>query len=176
MFVLYAKERGFCHLFCPKDCGHKVKISSDVNVYSIDNLTKSLKYLRGERVLEPTKNLEGASDTENSTFDVDFNNIKGQEHAKRTLEITTAGGHNILMIVPPGIGKMMLAKAFTTILPQLSEEESLEVTKFYSILGKIPSGGSLIRNRQFRSSHHTCFLCWFNRWRCSLTLWVFQPS
>jgi magnesium chelatase family protein len=126
-----------------------------IEVYPVDSLTKLIRHLEGKKLIEPLKYIESQDLLDENVVQFDFSEILGQESAKRALEIAAAGGHNIFLMGPPGSGKTMLSRALPGILPPLSEEESLEVTKIYSITGNIPPGGSLIRNRPFRSPHHT---------------------
>jgi len=121
----------------------------------VDNLKGLIKHLSGEKLITPLKKVETDEILSDIRPEFDFAEILGQEQAKRALEIAAAGGHNIFMMGPPGSGKTMLSRAVSGILPNLTEKESLEVTKIYSITGNIPPGGSLIRHRPFRSPHHT---------------------
>jgi magnesium chelatase family protein len=136
-----------------------VKICSYVNqldVYAMENLADVINFLNGNNTYEPT-----IVDTRREfyehqySFDLDFADVKGQESVKRALEVAAAGGHNMIMIGPPGSGKSMMAKRLPSILPPLSLAESLETTQIHSVAGKLPSGTSLISQRPFRSPHHT---------------------
>jgi len=152
---LFAKENGIDNIFVPPASVNEAIVVKGVNVYSIENLSQLLAYLEGQMVLKPrvyrpTKDEETVIQAE-----FDMKEILGQEQAKRVLEIAASGGHNVFMIGSPGAGKTMLARAFPGILPMLSEEESLEVTKIYSVSGRIPPEGSIIRIRPFRAPHHT---------------------
>ncbi|MEK7519383.1 MAG: YifB family Mg chelatase-like AAA ATPase [Patescibacteria group bacterium] len=126
----------------------------DFKVIGIANLKEAIDYLEGKKQISPQKINSGELFKE-TDFSFDLGFIKGQEYAKRALEITAAGGHNLLMSGPPGAGKTLLSKAIPSLLPSLSFEESLEVTKIYSIAGLLAEGQSLINLRPFRNPHHT---------------------
>ncbi len=160
LLALFARDKGFERIFVPVLNGSEVSSIPGFEVYPVENLLQISNFLRhGPRSgLDPlsggsnfSKNsLEGIGD-----HDLDMGEIIGQETAKRSLEISAAGGHNFFMIGPPGSGKTLLAKTFPSILPPLEQEESLEVTKIYSAAGSIPPGGSLIKMRPFIAPHHT---------------------
>ncbi len=155
LLALLAKEKGIKKIFVPRMSANEASVVSGVGVYPVDNLQNLIKHLNGEKLIDPLKKVETEEILDDIRPEFDFAEILGQEQAKRALEIAAAGGHNIFMMGPPGSGKTMLARAMSGILPNLTEKESLEVTKIYSITGNIPPGGSLIRQRPFRSPHHT---------------------
>lgn len=155
LLAILAKEKNVKKIFVPRLCANEAAVVEGIEVYPVDSLTKLIKHLEGKTLIEPLKYVESQELLDENVVQFDFSEILGQESAKRALEIAAAGGHNIFLMGPPGSGKTMLSRALPGILPPLSEEESLEVTKIYSITGNIPPGGSLIRNRPFRSPHHT---------------------
>lgn len=159
LISMFAKENGFEGVYMPFDCANEAGIVSDVILYPTRNLETLFRHLMGESgVIEAFSRKEfdySFDPPERSGGGFDMSEILGQEQAKRALEIAAAGGHNTLFIGPPGGGKTMLAKALPTILPPLSDEEALEVTRIHSAAGVIPPGGSLIRERQCKSPHHT---------------------
>ncbi|MFA6007477.1 MAG: YifB family Mg chelatase-like AAA ATPase [Candidatus Shapirobacteria bacterium] len=155
LLAILAKEKGVKKIYVPRLCANEAAVIEGIEVYPIDSLRGLIKHLRGEKLIEPLRFVESQDLLDECTVQFDFSEILGQESAKRAMEIAAAGGHNIFLMGPPGSGKTMLSRALPGILPPLSEEESLEVTKIYSITGNIPPGGSLIRNRPFRSPHHT---------------------
>ena len=155
LLALLAKEKGIKKIFVPRMSANEASVVSGVEIYPVDNLKSLIRHLNGEKIIPPLKNIDSEEILEDVVPEFDFSEILGQEQAKRALEIAAAGGHNVFMMGPPGSGKTMLSRAMAGILPNLTEKESLEVTKIYSITGNIPPGGSLIRQRPFRSPHHT---------------------
>lgn len=155
LLAILAKEQGVKNIFVPRLCANEASVIEGIRVYPVDSLNSLIQHLRGDKLIEPLKTVNGEDLFTGLGPEFDFCEILGQEQAKRAIEIAAAGGHNIFMIGPPGSGKTMLSRAIPGILPNLTERESLEVTKIFSVTGNIPPGGSLIRKRPFRAPHHT---------------------
>jgi len=152
---LAAKANNLGGLIVPRANAREAAIVEGINVYGFDNLIEVVAFLNGEVDITATAvNREEIFEAA-SQYTVDFAEVKGQHHAKRALEIAAAGGHNILMIGPPGTGKTMLARRLVTILPRMTLEEALETTKIHSVAGILSSSDSLLGTRPFRSPHHT---------------------
>jgi magnesium chelatase family protein len=150
-----ARDARIKGILLPRGNSKEAAVVSGIDVLPLDTLSDCVEFLNGRLQIEPVKvDLDEIFKTE-TNYPVDFNDVKGQEHVKRCLEVAAAGGHNIIMIGPPGSGKTMLAKRLATVLPDMNFEESLETTKIHSVMGLIPSGSSLIVTRPFRSPHHT---------------------
>lgn len=154
--AIKAREMGFEGLFVPEGNIREAAVVNKIKVYGVKHITQVVNHLNGTALLEPTViDTRGEFYARQCEFDYDFADVKGQEHVKRAMEVAAAGGHNIIMIGPPGSGKSMLAKRMPSILPPLSLQESLETTQIHSVAGTLPAGCSLMAQRPFRAPHHT---------------------
>jgi magnesium chelatase family protein len=154
--AIMAKEQGFKGFILPSENAREAAVVEGLEVFGVDNICQVARFFNGELELETTTvNIGEEFLKGQSTFELDFSDVKGQENVKRALEVAAAGGHNLIMIGPPGAGKSMMAKRLSSILPPFTMEEALETTKIHSVAGKLEKGISLMSHRPFRSPHHT---------------------
>jgi len=154
--AIKAKEEGFKGFILPKQNAKEAAIVSGIDVYGVENITEVIEFFDQQKELKPTivdTRKEFHQSLEHPEFD--FADVKGQESIKRCMEIAAAGGHNIILIGPPGSGKTMLAKRLPSILPPMTLHEALETTKIHSVVGKVRDNVGLMAQRPFRSPHHT---------------------
>lgn len=153
--AIKAREAGFRGLILPAQNAREAAVVEGLEVYGVESLKQAADFLSGEIALDPVSvEAEAEFAATGNRYQEDFSDVKGQAHVKRALEIAAAGGHNVIMIGPPGSGKTMLARRLPTIMPPLSLEEALETTKIHSVAGKIGAESGLLSRRPFRTPHH----------------------
>lgn len=153
--ALLAKEKGIGELYVPRENAAEASVVKEIKIIPADNLYSLVSHLIGQQSVDPHPEADFKKLFEDKEYLLDMSHIQGQEHAKRALEIAAAGGHNVILNGPPGSGKTLLAKTMPSILPRLDFNESLEITKIFSVAGKLPKTKGLITVRPYRSPHHS---------------------
>jgi magnesium chelatase family protein len=153
--AMTAQHQGLSGLILPLENGEEAAVVRGLDVLGVRQLQEVVEFLNGETGLEPVRVDVESLFCHGSDYEVDFRDVKGQQHVKRALEIAAAGGHNAIMVGPPGSGKTMLAKRLPTILPRMNFAEAIETTKVYSVSGLLPDQRALVCTRPFRAPHHT---------------------
>lgn len=153
--TLEARARGRKAVILPQANAAEASVVRGIEVYGVKSLREAYEFLNKSTELHPVVSSPFEKSTDADAFDVDFSEVKGQHQVKRAIEVAVAGGHNLLLLGPPGSGKSMLAKRIPTIMPPMSLEEAIESTKIHSVCGLLPSGGVVVRRRPFRDPHHT---------------------
>jgi magnesium chelatase family protein len=153
--ALEARNKGRARLLVPKPCAAEASIVSGIDIIGVRTLQEAVLYLLGRLEIQPEPCRAAAFFAQAQTLDIDFADVKGQHAARRALEVAVAGGHNLLMVGPPGTGKSMIAKRIITIMPAMSEQEAIETTKTHSAAGLLTEDQAFISTRPFRSPHHT---------------------
>ncbi len=153
--TIEARARGKKAVILPLANVHEASVVEGIEVYGVKNLREAYEFLSRGAELSPAKNNTLALQQLTQSFEVDFSEVKGQHQVKRAIEVAVAGGHNLLLIGPPGSGKSMLARRIPTIMPPMSLEEAIETTKIHSVCGLLASGESIVLQRPFRDPHHT---------------------
>ncbi len=155
MAMQVSRQKGIKGIIVPKDNASEAAMAEELSVYPVGSLKEAVHFLEDTKTIKKYELDIKSVFSSSRKYDVDFSDVKGQESTKRALEIAAAGGHNIIMIGPPGSGKTMLARRISTILPDMTIAEALETTKIHSVAGLLPSNTALVATRPFRSPHHT---------------------
>lgn len=150
-----ARDAGLLGVIGPEENAKEMAVVEEISIYPVRHLSEVVEFLRGTMEIRPAKADIREEFEKESIYDVDMSEVKGQEHVKRALEVAAAGGHNVIMVGPPGSGKTMLSRRLPTILPRITPEEAIETTKIHSVAGLLPPGKAIVATRPFRAPHHT---------------------